>query len=310
GHAAAAELHLAGDAEPFRLRPHRQDHRFRAVLLVAEEDFLDAAVGELDAVDVVADEAGPEALGLSAELAHHLCAHDPLGVARVVLDVGGVLQLAAPLEALEDERLEVGAGGVERRRVAGRATADDDHVLDLLFGVAHLRALAHLAHLSQSITLLFIVARPGTSFNYPTAGSSSEAWPSPRSIGRPSSSHRCTVLRSWKKATTPGGIGIQKETRRKIRIAGKTVSSGRPKRTKAPIIPASTAPTPAGASGNRLATMPRKNPWTTTAIGTSIPNALNDAQRMPMFAAQKPAAPSTARPPREGWTKSLSANLS
>ncbi|HTT94581.1 MAG TPA: hypothetical protein VMF55_07900, partial [Solirubrobacterales bacterium] len=47
-------------------------------------------------------------------------------------------------------------------------------------------------------------------------------------------------------------------------IAGKTVSSGRPKRTKAPIIPASTAPTPAGASGKRLATMPRKKPWTTT----------------------------------------------
>ena len=102
------------------------------VLLVAEEDLLDAAVGELDPVDVVGDEAGPEALGLGAELAHHLRPHDPLGVARVVLDVGRVLQLAAPLEALEDERLEVGAGGVERRRVAGGPAADDDHVLDLL----------------------------------------------------------------------------------------------------------------------------------------------------------------------------------
>ena len=102
------------------------------MLLVAEEDLLDAAVGELDPVDVVGDEAGPEALGLGAELAHHLRAHDPLGVARVVLDVGRVLQLAAPLEALEDERLEVGARGVERRRVAGGPAADDDYVLDLL----------------------------------------------------------------------------------------------------------------------------------------------------------------------------------
>ena len=132
GDAAAGELHLAGDAEPFRLRPHRQDHGLGAVLLVAEEDLLDAAVGELDAVDVVGDEAGPEALGLGAELAHHLRAHDPLGVARVVLDVGRVLQLAAPLEALEDERLEVGARRVERGGVAGGPAADDDHVLDLL----------------------------------------------------------------------------------------------------------------------------------------------------------------------------------
>ena len=133
GDAAAAQLHLAGDAEPARLGPHRQDHGLCEVLLVAEEDLLDAAVGELDPVDVVGHEAGPEALGLGAKLAHHLRPHDPLGIAGVVLDVGRVLQLAAPLEALEDERLEIGARGVERRGVAGRPTADDDHVLDLLY---------------------------------------------------------------------------------------------------------------------------------------------------------------------------------
>src|SRR6202012_654436 len=43
--AAAAAPHPAGPAEPFRLRPHRQDDRLRAVLLVAEEDLLHAAVG-------------------------------------------------------------------------------------------------------------------------------------------------------------------------------------------------------------------------------------------------------------------------
>ncbi len=36
----------------------------------------------------------------------------------------------------------------------------------------------------------------------------------PRLTGRPSSSHRVTRLRSWKKATIPGGIGSQKATRR------------------------------------------------------------------------------------------------
>jgi hypothetical protein len=107
------------------------------VLLVAEVDLLDAAVAELDPVDVVGDEAGAEALRLGPELGHHLGPHDPLGVARVVLDVGRVLELASPLEALDDERLEIGASGVEGGRVAGRATADDDHVLDLLAVVAH-----------------------------------------------------------------------------------------------------------------------------------------------------------------------------
>ena len=55
--------------------------------------------------------------------------------------------------------------------------------------------------------------------------------------------------------------------------------------------------------------MPRKKPWTTTASGTWTPKALNEAQRMPMLAAQKPTAPITASPPREGWAKRLSANL-
>ena len=41
--------------------------------------------------------------------------------------------------------------------------------------------------------------------------------------------------------------------------------------TNVPIIPASTAPTPPGASGNRFATMPTKNPWTTTPSGTWTP---------------------------------------
>ena len=112
------------------------------VLVVADEDPLDAAVGELDAVGVVGDEAGAEALGLGAELVHHLRAHDPLGIARVVLDVGRVLELAAPLEALDHERLEVGAGGVERRRVAGGAAAEDDHVLDS----ARCRSLISVRH--------------------------------------------------------------------------------------------------------------------------------------------------------------------
>ena len=53
--------------------------------------------------------------------------------------------------------------------------------------------------------------------------------------------------------------------------------------------------------------MPRKKPWTTTASGTWTPKAWKEAQRTPMLAAQKPAAPSTARPPGAGWAKRPSA---
>ena len=143
GDAAAGELGLARDPEPARLGAHREDDRLGDVLVVADEDALVPAVGELDAVGVVGDEAGAEALGLGAELVHHLRPHDPLGIAGVVLDVGRVLKLPAPLEALDHERLEVGARGVERGRVAGGPAAEDDQVLDSL-----------LAHISQSRSAL------------------------------------------------------------------------------------------------------------------------------------------------------------
>ncbi len=121
------------------------------MLLVAEENPVHTTVvAELDPIDVVGDEAGAEALGLGAKLVHHLRPHDPLRVAGVVLDVGRVLQLAAPLEALEDKGLEVGSRGVERGRIAGRPAADDDHVLDSVL-------LAHICR-QKSNTLLCIVA--------------------------------------------------------------------------------------------------------------------------------------------------------
>src|SRR5262249_14257765 len=61
-------------------------------------------------------------------LTHQLWAHDPLGKAGVVLYVARDHQLAAPLETLDDKRLEIGAGAVERRRIAGGAATDDDQL--------------------------------------------------------------------------------------------------------------------------------------------------------------------------------------
>ena len=74
---------------------------------------------------------GAEALGLLAQLAHQIGALDPLGEAGIVLDVGRLLQQAAPGEALDDKRGKVGARGVKRCGVARGSAADDDRVLDI-----------------------------------------------------------------------------------------------------------------------------------------------------------------------------------
>jgi hypothetical protein len=64
--------------------------------------------------------------GLQPHLLHEPGALDDVGEARVILDVGGDGELAARLDALDEQRLEVGARGIDRRRVAGRPRADDD----------------------------------------------------------------------------------------------------------------------------------------------------------------------------------------
>src|SRR5918994_1491268 len=107
----------------------RDDHRASLVLVVADPD-AEGTLGEVDLGHVVGDELRPELLGLPAELHHHLRAEDPLGVSGVVLDVARDHELAAPLEALDHEGLQVGTGGIERRRVPGGPAADDDQVTD------------------------------------------------------------------------------------------------------------------------------------------------------------------------------------
>jgi hypothetical protein len=133
GHAARGQLLLARHPELLRLGAHREDHGARPDLLAADGHHVRAALlgGQLDLRGVVGDVASAEALGLVAQVLHHLRAHHALRVARVVLDVGGLLEQAAPGEALDHEWVEVGAGRVERGGVAGGAAADDDDILDV-----------------------------------------------------------------------------------------------------------------------------------------------------------------------------------
>ena len=71
-------------------------------------------------------------------LVHEVGPHDAVAEAGEVLDLGGVHQRATGGDrTLEEQRLEVGARGVDGGRVAGRAGADDDDVADVVAGGAH-----------------------------------------------------------------------------------------------------------------------------------------------------------------------------
>ena len=194
-----------GTPRRFGSAPIARITRLGEVLVVADPDALDAAVGELDPGGVVGDEAGAEALRLIAELLHQLRAHDPLGEARVVLDVGRVLKLAAPLEALDHERLELGAGGVERGRVAGGGPADDDHVLDSLCSFTFTRLLGLRfvgASLTRHHTLLSEVMAAAAERLADPLGDAAPGPAPPPSAPRSGAAGR--------RRRYPGGIGSQK----------------------------------------------------------------------------------------------------
>src|SRR5262249_41663608 len=65
-------------------------------------------------------------LGLLLHLLHQPGALDDVGEARIILHVGGDGELAAGLDALNQDRLEHGAGSVNRSGISRRPGADDD----------------------------------------------------------------------------------------------------------------------------------------------------------------------------------------
>ncbi len=88
---------------------------------------LNGSPAEVDRFHVDVVDYRAEALGLGAHVGHQRRAVDTLGEAGEVLDLAGDHQLAAGHEAGDDERLEVGASGVDGRGQAGRPAADDEH---------------------------------------------------------------------------------------------------------------------------------------------------------------------------------------
>ena len=129
GDAAAEQPLLVVQAEVPVLGAGGDDDRVRAVHLVADLDDLGVG-GEVDLGDVARHELGAEALGLGAHLVHERRALDALREAGEVLHLGGGHQRATELRALEHQRVQVRAGGVDGGGVPGGTRTDDDQVTD------------------------------------------------------------------------------------------------------------------------------------------------------------------------------------
>src|SRR5690606_22374078 len=86
--------------------------------------------GGVRGVHLGAAEAGAEVGGLLAQVVHEHEAVDAFGEAGEVLDLAGGGELAAGEGSLDDERVEIGATGVDGGGEAGATGADDDDVFD------------------------------------------------------------------------------------------------------------------------------------------------------------------------------------
>jgi len=118
--AVAEELLLAGDTERPPVRAGREDDRLCPVQGVTDPDVLHVA-RQLDACRIIGEHLSAEPFGLFAHAVHEVRTHDAVGEARIILDVGGGSHLPARHDALDEERLQHGARGVDARRVAGGA---------------------------------------------------------------------------------------------------------------------------------------------------------------------------------------------
>ena len=100
-----------------------------AIMRPLSQRMRNGRVFEVEPDDIFAFDARADMLGLRLHLLHQPRALDRLGEAGIVLDVGGDHELAARLEARQQQRLQHRAGGVDRGRVAGRPGPDDDDAL-------------------------------------------------------------------------------------------------------------------------------------------------------------------------------------
>jgi len=124
---------LGGQSEPAR-RGSAGDDEGAGVNGLAAEIEREGALGEIDGDQVTHAEVGAEARGLLLHVLDELRALNPFGPSGEVFDQGGDGELASGLVAFEDERLEVGARGIDGGGEAGATGAEDDGIANIRHG--------------------------------------------------------------------------------------------------------------------------------------------------------------------------------
>jgi hypothetical protein len=84
---------------------------------------------------MIKQDLGLEALGMAAHPLHQFRSLDAVRIAGPVIDIGRGHQLPALFQSGNQDRLEVGARGINRGRVAGGSGAEDQQ--PAVFGFAH-----------------------------------------------------------------------------------------------------------------------------------------------------------------------------
>src|SRR6266404_3138337 len=133
GNAVALEFLLGRQLQPTRLGAGRDDEAVCEVMVAGLALEPERPLGKIDLAHMIADELGPDVLGLLLHLLHQPGPLDDVCEAGVVLDIGRDGELAAGLDALDQDRLQHGAGGIDRGRIARRPGPDDEELgaLDL-----------------------------------------------------------------------------------------------------------------------------------------------------------------------------------
>ena len=126
--AVAGEGLLARQAQPAGLGAGREDQALGQEAVAGIRPARERPAREVDLDDAVEHQLRAAVGCLGRHLLHQPRPLDDLGEARIVLDVGRDRELAADPEALDQDRLQIGAGGVDRRGVAGRPGPDDQHL--------------------------------------------------------------------------------------------------------------------------------------------------------------------------------------
>src|SRR5206468_769543 len=126
GHAAAQKTLLRRKPEHARRRSGGDDEAPRVEIPMRIERQTERAPRQVDRRGLTGQVLRAETRRLLAHLLDQLRPLDPLREAGEVLHVGRETELPARLVAVDQERLQVGAGGVDRRRQAGAPRPQDD----------------------------------------------------------------------------------------------------------------------------------------------------------------------------------------